>query len=478
MAKRKWSAKDLRSKAKPPKPMKDVSSVDPPPPQEPPNEPPPPDDWEPFPIDCLPTPAANFVRDGAEILCVDPSYVALPVLTVMGALIGTTRRIRLRHKFEQPACIWTAYFGDSGNNKSASYELTMEFLKRRQFEWHDQYNQDVAAWEESQDVVDQIQPGQGSLPEPTLKQIWTTDATVEGLGELMANNRAALVASPELSGFIESMSRYKAVSDRAKWLEFYDGGCSFINRKKHKGVTAIRSACVCVTGGIQPYIFFKTMTDEHLAAGLGARFLFAWPPPRQQIWHNNRIPQTVEKEWEHLCDSLLTLQHGTDDNGNAVPVICSLSQEATDLYGSWFTEWHAKKDKVKNPHLKAAWAKLFGQAGRLALIHHCCLSAIAMQSFDHGPHITVHGESMRAALTMAEWFASQAVLVYGEEGVDVSLVNWIQERGGKVTVRDLYTSKRIEGKDKAQRALQDLVDSGKGEWIKEGKKVFFSLHDL
>src|SRR5262249_4622581 len=49
-----------------------------------------------FPVDALPDPIRDFVDAGARAIGCDPSYLALPLLTVVAAAIGNTRRLELK----------------------------------------------------------------------------------------------------------------------------------------------------------------------------------------------------------------------------------------------------------------------------------------------------------------------------------------------------------------------------------------------
>ena len=71
------------------------------------------DHFHPFPVDALPEPIRGFVSDGAKAIGCDASFVALPLLTVLAAAIGNTRRIQLKRGWTAPAIIWTAIVGHS-----------------------------------------------------------------------------------------------------------------------------------------------------------------------------------------------------------------------------------------------------------------------------------------------------------------------------------------------------------------------------
>ena len=52
--------------------------------------------YTPFPVELLPEPIGGYVQEAARSIHCDPSYVALPLLSAIGAAIGNTRRIVLK----------------------------------------------------------------------------------------------------------------------------------------------------------------------------------------------------------------------------------------------------------------------------------------------------------------------------------------------------------------------------------------------
>ena len=56
-----------------------------------------------FPVECFPGPVCEYVRSQARELDCDESAVALPVLAALAASIGSTRRIRLKRDWTEPA---------------------------------------------------------------------------------------------------------------------------------------------------------------------------------------------------------------------------------------------------------------------------------------------------------------------------------------------------------------------------------------
>ena len=82
-----------------------------------------PDDstFRPFPLAALPEPIRSYVDAGAAAVGCDPSFVALPMLSMLAGAVGNSRRILLKKGWSgwsEPCIIWTAIIGESGTTKS------------------------------------------------------------------------------------------------------------------------------------------------------------------------------------------------------------------------------------------------------------------------------------------------------------------------------------------------------------------------
>ena len=78
---------------------------------------------------------------------------------------------------------------------------------------------------------------------------------------------------------------------------------------------------------------------------------------------------------------------------------------------------------------------------------------------------------MARAIALTEWFKAEARRVYSllaECETDRGrreLVEWIEQRGGRITARDLQHGRReYATADDAEAALNDLVAAGLGSW--------------
>jgi hypothetical protein len=300
----------------------------------------------------------------------------------------------------------------------------------------------------------------------------TSDATIEAVGELLADNpHGLLFTRDELDAWFHSFTRYKGRggnTDRPHWLELHRAGTLRIDRlTRERGRLTVRRACCSVAGTIQPQVLARALDDEALAAGLGARFLLAMPPARRRRWSEAEVDEDLMRRYDALLRGLLAIPLA--DPAKRRPNHFTLTTEAKKSWVSWFTKWGDATDAAEGEQA-AALAKLEGYTARLALLHH----VVSLTAAD-AEKLTLHPiteTSFRAATGLTEWFAGETVRVYSilretaEERDCRRLVEWIEARGGSIYPRDLQRAnpRRWPTSGHAEGALEGLAQQGFGEW--------------
>ncbi|MFG0259831.1 MAG: YfjI family protein, partial [Phycisphaerales bacterium JB041] len=439
--------------------------------------------YRPFPVDALPEPLATFVEVGAAAIGCDASFIALPLLSAVGAAIGNSRRLGLKSSWLAPPIIWTAIVGESGTQKSPAFKLALQAIteaQKRAFaehaasmdSWEVEYakwEKEHAAWKKDPDLIEP--PPEPERPRP--RRYLVSDTTTEALAPILLENpRGLLIVRDELSGWINSFDRYsgsgKGGADAAHWLSMHDGAELTIDRKMGRQIIHVPSASVCVTGGIQPQILARVMSGEHRENGMLARLLFAMPPRRKRLWTEAETPKDITDAVALVFQGLLDLESETDDDGTQHPLVLQLSAEGKRAWVAFYDS-HAEEQAGMVGGLAAAWSKLEGYAARFALVIHLCRIAAGDESIADARF--VDEASVCAGVTLARWFGQEARRVYGvlnepeEDTAARELAEWITTKhGGSVTVRDLtHGLRRFRNNvELAEEALDDLEARGLG----------------
>jgi 5S rRNA maturation endonuclease (ribonuclease M5) len=441
------------------------------------------DCWVPFPVEALPNPLRILVIAGAKAIGCDPSYIALPLLTVMSAAIGTTRRLELKRGWEASVTLWVAIVGESGTSKTPAFKLAMRAIRKMQYKaltWHQEkmaeYQTSFARYEKahSQWKRSKSEDDPPDMPEiPKAVRYVVSDTTVEALAPmLLANPRGVLLSRDELAGWIGSFDRYasgKGGADASHWLSMHNGDSIIVDRKTGFPRTIfVKQAAVSVCGGIQPGILNRALGKEHRESGLAARLLLTCPPRLPKRWTDADIDPALETDIEHLLDRLLELQptHGVDGEPRAV--VIRLTPEAKELFKAFYNE-HADEQVELTGDLSAAWSKLEEYAARLALIVHFVRWAANDPTLADPDE--VDAVSMEAGITLTNWFKNEARRVYsllGESDGDRDqrrLFEWLTRKGCPMTAREVQQGCRwIDDAAAAETALNALAKAGLGYW--------------
>jgi hypothetical protein len=289
--------------------------------------------------------------------------------------------------------------------------------------------------------------------------------TLEALADaIQTNPRGVLVRKDELSHWFASFDQYTNAkgSDVSRWLSLHTGVFFGVDRRTDHRRHRIHQPRVCITGGIQPRVLARTLTEDFFERGLPARFLFAAPPMRRDKWSEATVADSLRVAVSELFQELWLLQPDLDDHEQQCPKLLRLNADAKAEYVRYFNECGAASVEAGERE-EAAWNKLNGYAARLALVGQLA----------HDPVATiVTGEVMQAACDLARWFGAEAARIYNslaetdKQRERRKLVELIQSREWSVTVRDVMQSYRPlrNKREEAEAALNDLEKTGQGKW--------------
>jgi len=440
--------------------------------------------WRPFPTPALPKAVSTLIEESARAIGCDEAFVALPLLAVLGSAIGTTRRVLLKPEWRAPAIVWPVTVATSGSQKSPAADVSLDHVREREDRLHEEYVSTLSAYEcevEDYEKARSVwrhskkpdEPAPKKPSQPIQRRVLIEDATIEALVSALADNpRGLLVANDELAGWLGSMGRYNGTptADEAFFLKAYNGRSHNVSRRTGRSVH-IRQAAVWITGTIQPGVLRRALGVERRESGLLARLLLAQPPRRPKKWTTDSIGWTTREDFVRVLDNLYGLEHELA-NGRQESRIVRLSRDAEPLFKTYFEEHDRELLQLPEGDLEAAWSKLEETAGRLALIVH----ETRLAAGEHVVADEVDADSMAAAIELAGWFKYETRRCYAllaEDEVaravrqaDDRLAAFVVSHGGRVAVRDVIAGVRsITDADAAEKALQRLVDAGRGRWV-------------
>lgn len=347
----------------------------------------------------LPEPIRGYIMDTAQRLQCPPEYCAVTALVLLAGLIG--HKVRLRPKqhddWEIVIVLWAALVGGPSAMKSPALKAmrfaldAIEADARRQYEaasTRHEIEQELAELAKASakskakslaakgdmdgaratlEAVDEV------APPPSPLRLTINDATVEKAGELMnAADGHLTILRDELAGWLSKMQQEEYASDRAFYLEAFNGDGRFTYDRIGRGTIAIERCALNIVGGIQPSKLapiVRSATKGTTNDGLIQRFQLAvWPDAVRDWQWIDRTPDPGAKErYAQTFYRLHRLDLGVDEEGN--PPSWRFTPDAQALFVEWATEINreCRADDIP-PLLAEHLLKMPKTVGSLALL--------------------------------------------------------------------------------------------------------------
>lgn len=444
-----------------------------------------------LPPDCLPVWAGAFARTLATST---ETPLELPACMVLGDVSAATQRrfrLHVRGDHFEPLTLWLACALPPGNRKSAvQAECTAPLLA-----WEAARAREMApaiakarstaddrraeiAHRRAQLAREPDGPERGVLSETLARleadadaaevvrapQLWTSDATPERLGVLLADHGERMAWLSSEAGIFDVLGgRYsKGVPNLDLALKAWSGDAERVDRAGRPPVF-LRAPLLTVCLSPQPEVLRGlARVPGFRGRGLLARFLYAVPrsPLGSRTLDTAPVPEGIRAAYTAGLTALLDLPAATDTEGEA--------RHTLELSPAALAEWHGFALAVEGQlrpggplaELTDVGGKLPGQAARLAGVLH------AIEHAHNTPwRVPVSRETMARALGLAAVLDQHTRYAFSLMGGDPGLAaasgvwDWIRTgRRARVTVRDIWQGlRRRFGRVAELRAALDLL---------------------
>jgi hypothetical protein len=438
----------------------------------------------PFLSEAFPPFWSDWIRAQAEVKGTPPDYVAGPLLSAAGALIGNARWAMAWLGWVTPPVIWTAAVGLPSSAKSPAADAVNGVVRQLETlmgeDWPERKREHLTAIEAARatrekwksEVAEAVKkavpapemPAAATEPEPIQRpRIIVNDTSQEKMAHLLAAHPKGLLhVRDELSGWLGGFDRYGGGGERAFWLEAYEGRSYSVDRVK-QGDESIRipHLSVCVTGGIQP----DKLVDLLLSGsddGMAARFLYFWPEPIKPI----RPIRTADTAAAHdALRRLLNLPLQRNEQGELTPSFVPLSAEAANEFQSW-REQHAAGEEAISGRLLGYHGKMPGVVLRLALIIEYLNWCAAPPRPD--PDQIGMAALMSALALVEDYLKPMAARVFADASLSeaerdaATIARWVlREKPSRINLRQLRRRglPNLREAEKAQAAVKVLEDA-------------------
>lgn len=402
--------------------------------------------------DMVPEPLKNWVFDISERMNCPVDYVATAAIVCMASIIGAGCGIKPK-KFDDWFVVpnlWGGVVGHPSQLKSPSIAEAMKPLARLEADAKAFYEQEKATYTGKEMAYKaQVEAQKSAInkkakageniegmaldlsgieapKKPTEKRYKTSDSTVEKLTELLnENTKGILVFRDELMGLLASWDKQGRESDRAFYLEGWNGNSNHTCDRIGRGTTYVEQCCISLFGGIQPAKLevYLMAASSYENDGLVQRLqMLVYPdPPAYKLV--DRYPDTSAKNKVFaIAKELSTMSFeqagATCDKFDKIPAF-RFSDEAQAIFFKWYEAHEIKlrsgeDSALINEHL----TKYRSLIPSLALVFHLvevaevsCENSAFFQSENFVPAIGI--EPIQMAIKWSDYLESHARRIYG-----------------------------------------------------------------
>ena len=320
----------------------------------------------PFDAELLPAAMRDYVLDVSDRQQSPPDFAAVASLCGIAAVVGNDLRIKPKSldDWEVTPNIWGVMIGRPSAMKSPAMRSALApvfaMQDRLRKDWEiakrdreiDAQLQGIGAKDAAKEAAKAMKAGdaerarrliaehmefdEGVSPCP---RMIVNDATVEKLGELLNENRhGLLLIRDELAGFLSRMDADEYQSERAFYLEAYNGDGAFTYDRIGRGTVHIERATVSIIGGARPSRVAPLVCGAMTGArddGLLQRFQLAvWPDDqRDWTWIDRRPNARACMSFDAAFESVQIFARNLE-----VPAVFSFATEAQELFRQWMID--------------------------------------------------------------------------------------------------------------------------------------------
>lgn len=432
----------------------------------------------PFPLNCLPIEAGNFLKEISVNIQVSPDMAALPLLSVLSLCVqgkaviknpggGNTETLNLytltvAEPGERKSGVFKAltapiyHFQKEENERREplirEYQLNKSMLTKQLESVTKGKNINVERAKEISRELKELQP----IYPITLN---VTDTTPEALAaELLKNNERIGILNDEggifdiLSGLYSS-----GTANIDLFLKAYDGSPYNVIRRTQQAVTLDNPL---ITFGLmaQTEPFEKAMSNPQFSGrGLVQRFLYAFPESKtgRRTFVSTQVSDKAKHDYNNLIYKLLSIKPSAE-----IPVILC-DKEAFNIFKDYhYSIEENLKEGGKFEYMKEWANKQLGRALKIAGIFHLC---------EHESKELLSGQTALNAVSVAMWADNQAMKAFNEIGGNDEektakyVLNRIKKSGSlELSKREIYRSCRgkLKSPEELEEPLNVLEDLG------------------
>jgi hypothetical protein len=444
----------------------------------------------PFPSEVLPTQLRGWVTDIAERMNCPLDLVAIPAMVATGSLVSARCLIRPQRKttWSEAGNLWGAVVATPGSLKTPAAAEALKPLRRLEAKAAEEHTgamvdyrvaeklhklRDTQALERVKQLLQNSGGGIGEAsailaaniePEvPQARRFFTSDATVEKLGEICAANpQGVMLYRDEVASLWAEWSNPEKATMRGFMMAGWGGLDSYTFDRIGRGTIRVPRVNLSLFGTTQPQRISAYVRESlrQMDDGMVQRFqLLAWPDFDTPFREVDRYPNAEAQRAAFQCFERLAIldpltigaQREEFDGEDSVPYL-RFAGEAQAAFSDWRGELEQRlRDEDLSQHLVAHFSKYRGLMPRLALICH-------LAGGGTGP---VSLAALNQAQGWIKYLESHARRVYASTEVDnAEAARAIWRRVMKGDLPTPFTARDIQRKGWSMLKVKERIEGG------------------
>lgn len=466
----------------------------------------------------IPEPYREWIADVAERMQCPPDFIAVTAIVVTASIVGTACGVKPKQKDDWLVVpnLWGGLIGRPGMLKTPAVSEVMQLINQLESAAKESYDIEMKTYladlEISKAEKEAIKgalvnacklelkskSSANMLETSALKEEWlgsrdphkpawkrykSNDPTVEKLSEILADNpRGILLYRDELVGLLSNWEKEGRESDRAFFLEAWNGDGSMTVDRIARGTTHVKNLCVSIFGNTQPaklarYLYQAMRGKDN--DGLLQRFQLMIYPDEPKEWElidrepNHEAKQRVIKIINKIATMNFVEYGAIQERGDRFAHF-RFDEQAQDVFNEWLTRLEkCRSESDDHPILIEHLSKYRSLLPSLALLFHLINIADGKQS----SKITL--DSVTMAIGWCGYLEKHAKRIYSmvnDNNVNQSAIKLSKkiqegELPSPFTVRDIYRREwaMLNEKETVKKACETLVDVG---WIRQELQAY------
>lgn len=387
----------------------------------------------------LPEPLREWIVDIAERKSVPIDFAAIPAIIQAGSCIGTSCGVRPKRydDWVETPNLWGGIVAKPSQLKTPTLTDTIKPLKLLEKAADENYKARVAEYEIAlkiwQTHEKELSKGSVRKPEdkrqlrellenppvkPQRERFIINDATVEKIAMIAEENpKGVLLVRDELYGLLASLEKPGHDTDRAFFLEAWNGYGSYTVDRVGRGELFVKKLCLSVVGLIQPDRLVSYFLDATASGndGLIQRFQLLVSPDSVNLPLVDKEPNKVARDRAYgIYQKLATMdfKQWAEDDLYADRLYVRFANNAQNLFDDWHQRLHTRLNNDElSPLLTEHLGKFRGLIPSLALIFYFIDAADG--KLDEKCIQVVH---LMKAIRFGEYLESHARKIYDQFG--------------------------------------------------------------